>query len=524
MQDKKWWLVFALSLISLGANFWGFPIYILDEAKNSACAMEMMQRGDWVVPTFNGVLRTDKPPLHYFFMISAFEMFGISSFSVRFFSVVMGMLTVALVFFSVKSMIGARAAAFASMILVSSLYFVIQFHLAVPDPYLIFFLTASWLSFIYAHQSGKANFYYLFYVGMALAFMTKGPLAIVLTLITIVGFMIIQKDFSVASIHRLRWKVGIIIFLAVTLPWWLAVTVATEGAWPKGFLLTHNLERFTSTMEGHDGFPGYAILLLFISLFPISLYLPGAARKAWSERKTDSLSFFSLIALSSVLFFFSFSRTMLPNYVGPAVPFGAIVLGSFIDRKIDDALRTSWTVKIGAVIGLIVAVAIPLALNDIIAKDVWLSDLSELRWMLLPITAGSALSVYFVYNNQWKNSILSYLISFWVVSVLTFYWAAPAILSKNPVTESLPLIHRSNREVVGYGNFNPAYVFSLQRPIPTFTSIDELRGYVKDKPVTLISRSEYKTQLMAAGFRPIFEKPYLFEYPVVLVMTYSPEK
>ena len=78
MQDKKWWLVFALSLISLGANFWGFPIYILDEAKNSACAMEMMQRGDWVVPTFNGVLRTDKPPLHYFFMISAFEMFGIS--------------------------------------------------------------------------------------------------------------------------------------------------------------------------------------------------------------------------------------------------------------------------------------------------------------------------------------------------------------------------------------------------------------------------------------------------------------
>ena len=521
MQDKKWWFVFILSLLSLGSNFWGFPIYILDEAKNSACAMEMMQRGDWVVPTFNGVLRTDKPPLHYFFMIIAFKWFGVSPFSARLFSVVMGLLTVGFVYFSVKTMVNGRAAFYASLILVCSLYFVIQFHLAVPDPFLIFLLTASWLSFIYAYQNDRSIFYYIFYAAMSLAFMTKGLLAVALSGMIVTVFLIFNKDFSKTSLGRLRMMAGTLIFLALTLPWWLAVTVATEGAWPKDFIWVHNVTRYLSPMEGHVGFPGVAIILFFLSLLPISFYLPGASWSAWINRRTDILSFFSLIGLATVLLFFSFSSTILPNYIAPAVPFGAIVLGSFIDRKIDDPLFASWIRKMGAVMGLMIAVAVPFALKDIIMKDAWLSDLTALRWIFLPISAGALLAVYFVYQNKWKESVLSYLLSFWVVCMLTFYWAAPAILSRNPVSGSLSLI-QPGKEVLAYGNFNPAYVFALERPLLTFSSIDQLAAYVKNKSVILISRKEYEVQLKSIGFKPIFEKPYLFEYPVVLVMTYQP--
>ena len=522
MQDKKWWIILILSLLSIGANFWGFPIYILDEAKNSACAMEMFQRGDWVVPTFNGVLRTDKPPLHYFFMITAFKLFGISPFSARFFSVIMGLLTVSLIYFSTKSMINARAAFYASLSLVCSLYFVIQFHLAVPDPFLIFLLTTSWLSFIYGYRTDKSGFYYLFYTFVALAFMTKGPIAVALSGMIVITFLIFTKDFSIASLKRLRILAGALIFLAIILPWWVAITIATEGAWPKGFIWTHNVERYITTMEGHGGFPGVAIILFIISLFPLSVYLPGAVKGSWQNRGTNELSFFSLIASAVVLIFFSFSKTMLPNYIAPAVPFGAIMLGYFIDRKIANPLFVSGSMKIGAIIALIIALAVPFILNGYILKYAWLSDLTELRWIFLPVSIGAALAVYFVYKNRWKESLLSYLFSFWVLALLTFYWAAPAILSKNPVTESLPLIQQANREIVAYGNFNPAYVFSLEKPLLTFSSMDQLMAYVKNKSVVLISRKEYEVELVAMGFRPIFEKPYLFEYPVVLVMTYQP--
>ncbi len=90
MQDKKWIGVLLMSIISLTSNFWDFPVYILDEAKNAACAMEMLQRTDWITPTFNGHLRTDKPPLHYFFMMTAYSLFGVSPFSARLFSVILG--------------------------------------------------------------------------------------------------------------------------------------------------------------------------------------------------------------------------------------------------------------------------------------------------------------------------------------------------------------------------------------------------------------------------------------------------
>ena len=89
-MDKKLVLLILLALFLYGANFWGISVYVLDEAKNSACAMEMYDRNDWIVPTFNDELRTDKPPLHYYFMRTGYALFGVSPFSARFFSVLAG--------------------------------------------------------------------------------------------------------------------------------------------------------------------------------------------------------------------------------------------------------------------------------------------------------------------------------------------------------------------------------------------------------------------------------------------------
>jgi len=60
-------ILFFLSLTLLLLNLDKPMIYILDEAKNAECAREMLVSGNYVVPYFNGQLRTDKPPLHYFF-------------------------------------------------------------------------------------------------------------------------------------------------------------------------------------------------------------------------------------------------------------------------------------------------------------------------------------------------------------------------------------------------------------------------------------------------------------------------
>ncbi len=73
--------LFIISLTMLLQNLDKPMIYILDEAKNAECAREMMVPGDFITPYFNGQLRTGKPPLHYFFMILSYKIFGVSAFS-----------------------------------------------------------------------------------------------------------------------------------------------------------------------------------------------------------------------------------------------------------------------------------------------------------------------------------------------------------------------------------------------------------------------------------------------------------
>lgn len=137
-MDRKLLILLVLSLLVFSANIGGTSIYILDEAKNAGCAMELHQKGQWVVPTFNGELRFDKPPLHYFFMKAAYSAFGVNPFAARIFSSLMGILLIAMIYIFSKRNINARAAFYACLILIASLQVAFQFHLAVPDPYLIF--------------------------------------------------------------------------------------------------------------------------------------------------------------------------------------------------------------------------------------------------------------------------------------------------------------------------------------------------------------------------------------------------
>ena len=69
---------------------------MVDEARNSECAREMSELGELVVPSFNYELRTDNPPLHYYFMMLSYEIFGVNEFAARFFSSIFGALTILL--------------------------------------------------------------------------------------------------------------------------------------------------------------------------------------------------------------------------------------------------------------------------------------------------------------------------------------------------------------------------------------------------------------------------------------------
>src|SRR5690606_32948357 len=103
-------------------NLGGHPIYILDEAKNAEAAREMFTHKNWIVPTFNGELRTDKPALHYWFMIIAYKLLGVSAFSARFFSAFFGVLTIVSTYHFTKKFTTQKLGLITAFVLCSAIF------------------------------------------------------------------------------------------------------------------------------------------------------------------------------------------------------------------------------------------------------------------------------------------------------------------------------------------------------------------------------------------------------------------
>lgn len=142
-------LLFTCGLVffvNLGAS----RLFDEDEPKNAECGREMFERSDWLVPTYNYDLRTDKPIMLYWLMLSSFQMLGVSEFAARLPSACMATMTVFCVYAIGLRLFNKRIAFWAAIMLATSLMYVTVGRISTPDSTLIGFITLSLLVYVYS--------------------------------------------------------------------------------------------------------------------------------------------------------------------------------------------------------------------------------------------------------------------------------------------------------------------------------------------------------------------------------------
>ncbi|RZT95508.1 dolichyl-phosphate-mannose-protein mannosyltransferase [Ancylomarina subtilis] len=487
-------------------------IYILDEAKNTECAREMLESENYIVPTFNYELRTDKPPLHYFFMALSYKIFGVSSWSSRFFSIIFGALTLLITYFFAKKWLGIKTAYISSLILLSSLHYGIFFHMAVPDPYLVFFFTASLFLFFESLQSRNRLIIWGMYICLSLGVLTKGPIAVLFPGLIMLVYLLITKNFNLKSIARLKPFEGLIIFSLIVLPWYLLVDYKTNGEWTRGFFMEHNMERFSSTKEGHGFTFLMTPLFVFFGLFPFSLFLFRSINHIYKQKKEDVL-IFALTAGLVILIFFTLSSTRLPNYTAPAYPFFAVLIASFLAKIKQFNPKPE-------LIGLIILSILLLATAYIgltIEKQ-----FTVLIPQLLLLTTGFIGAVFALkYYKKKKFIFVIHLISYSFI-IFSFFLSGiifQQIAKQNPVSMSLPLIDK-NEPIAYYKKFNPSYPFYLKCEIKQLDNIESLKYFLENHPKacvisTLKSLRDVNYQEFALK---IFEQKDVFENRTTVIL------
>src|SRR5438132_7170721 len=173
-------LLLAVALALTFPNLGACSLWDIDEGNNAEAAREMLDCGNWVVPTHNYQLRVDKPALLYWLQIGAFHLFGINELAARFPSALAAIASVLMTYELGRRMFGAATGLLAGLVLASTGLFCASAHFANPDALLHVFTLLT--LFFFWHSITRLGRAWSVAGGMSAGFavLAKGPVGLVL--------------------------------------------------------------------------------------------------------------------------------------------------------------------------------------------------------------------------------------------------------------------------------------------------------------------------------------------------------
>lgn len=361
--------IFFAACFVLGAI--NYPLFDLDEGAFSQATLEMQYRGNYIATYLNDVPRYDKPIFAYWMQSIAINLWGATEFGFRFASILAAGVWAGLIYWIVKKLYDSQKALWATLVFMTSLIVMVVGKAATADSLLNLFIVATQFFLYLFFRREQHKYIYFAAIAAALGFMTKGPVAIVVPLLTSVAFSFTEKKWGLLWKIIKKWQAWLI-FSLIALPWYFWITYVEGLGFLKGFIFEHNIGRFSSSMESHSGPFYFYLMILPLVLLPHTYYLLAVSRKIISTWKSDQFVRFLVLWFLVVIVLFSFSATKLPHYFLYGLTPLFILLGIVIDEAGDRIGALSTIVAVA-----FVTVVLPLLLTRVInlLPDPYLKDM-----------------------------------------------------------------------------------------------------------------------------------------------------
>jgi len=361
-MSKRWALPLLLVLFVLGylLPLGTHGLWIPDETRYAQISQHMLLSGDWVSPHFMSVRYFEKPAAGYWMIAASQALFGQNLFGVRFASALSLGLSVLLCFLIARRLWNDPRKSFACALLYMSFSVIAgQAGYANLDPQFTLWvnlsLVALWFALDSVGRRQKILSWALLGLACGMGFMTKGFLAWLLPVLVALPYMIWQKRWKELLVYG---PVAIVVAIAISLPWVLAVHAEEPDYW-RFFFWHEHIQRFAGEDAQHEEpFWFYLPLLVGFSL-PWAALLPSALKQAWQTRRQSSIGFL-LLWLVMPLVFFSISKGKLPSYILPCLLPLALLLGhTLADRlKLEQGRVLGLNGLLNLVLGLVTLIAL----------------------------------------------------------------------------------------------------------------------------------------------------------------------
>jgi len=370
----------------------------LIDIKNSLRCID----GGTVTPILYGHPWLEKPALYYWRAMSSFKEFGVSDWAARLPSASGAFFLIAMIFLHMRRF-RPGGQLDAALITASSVAIIGFARGASTDMQMAAPLCIGMLGWYAWYETGKKFWLFDLYFFGAAATLAKGPIAPFLALCIILLFLGLRRDWT--ALRRTIWIPGVLLYLAIVLPWYIAVQ-RENPTFIEKFFVQHNLERFATNLYEHRQPFWYYLAVMLVGLMPwtvIAIRALVAAMSAstaeWKARLNPKCylglpragdafpEFLVLWALFPVIFF-TFSKSKLPGYILPSIPPLTILTGDYLNRIRRIGLP-SWLLWSHAAACALVTFVIVLAPQHMVYDTL----VPPARWLM--IASAAALLVFF---------------------------------------------------------------------------------------------------------------------------------
>ncbi|WP_223460779.1 MULTISPECIES: lipid IV(A) 4-amino-4-deoxy-L-arabinosyltransferase [unclassified Pseudomonas] len=361
-MSKRWALPLLLVMVALAylLPLGSHGLWIPDETRYAQISQGMLLSGNWVSPHFMDVRYFEKPAAGYWMIAIGQALFGQNLFGVRFASALSTGLSVLLCYLVARRMWNEPRKSFACALLYMSFTVIAaSAGYANLDPQFTFWVNLSLVALWFALDSTSRGQRLIAWAVLGLAcgmgFMTKGFLAWLLPVLIALPWMIWQKRWRELLVYG---PVAVVVAIAVSLPWALAVHAQEPDYW-RFFFWHEHIRRFAGDDAQHNAPWWYYLPLLVAFSMPWVALLPPALKQAWQTRRQSNIGFL-LLWLWMPLFFFSLSKGKLPAYILPCLLPLALLLGHALADRLK--LEQGRVLGINGLLNLVVGVVTLLAL------------------------------------------------------------------------------------------------------------------------------------------------------------------
>ena len=309
--------------------------------------------------------------------------------------------------------------------------------------------------------------------------LAKGPVAPFLAAVIIVIFAVAKKDSGL--LRRTLWIPGILLFLVVSLPWYVAVQWKNPEFF-RVFILQHNLARFGTNLYHHPEPFWYYVPVVLLALIPWTVFVVASLcetiRVWWTEREEmlkpeDALNVFLVIWLTVPVVFFSLSRSKLPGYIVPALPAGTLLLAEYVRRRVTDGERPNIFLIVAHAIAAAAPIVPALMIQYVILQHRF--PWGKVGVIRFAIAAGLAIGIAVTLRTRLGLGALRFVT---LVPVLLAVWAllggAPVLdstLSVRPLANEISHLEKQATSACGVRRFSGNRIWARLLSKPSHRSL-----------------------------------------------------